>query len=133
MRTIRVHRTIPSLALALSLLATVVGCDSDGPSSPRVAALGARGALTFNCGVNCSYEGEAFNAGNGCAANVRGITRLLRPDGSELASDEWQLDPARRVNVGEAFLYDGCCFSLGDVGNMGSYRTDLSWDTVPCS
>lgn len=132
MRTYRARRVVPSLGLVVVALATLAGCDGDGPTSPRSASVASRGALSFECGVNCSYRGEALNAGNGCAANVRGITRLLRPDGSELASDEWQLDPARRVDVGEAFLYEGCCFSLAEVGGMGSYRTEFAWDNVPC-
>jgi len=106
----------------------------DGPTRPpRRAALASRGALEFSCGLNCSYEGEAFNGGDGCATRVRGITRLLRADGSELANDEWQLAPQRRIVVGEAFLYGDRCFSLNDVNNMGSDRTEVVWDAASCN
>lgn len=127
------HRLLLSAVALGTLVVPLGGCDSDSPTRPpRQAALQSRGALEFSCGLNCSYEGEAFNAGDSCATRVRGITRLLHPDGSELANDEWQLDPARRLGVGEAFLYGDCCFSLNDVNNMGSYRTELFWDAAPC-
>jgi len=117
-------------AIALPLLA----CGGDGPTNPPPRAfLASRGDLDFACGLSCSYEGEGFNAGDGCAVRVRGVTRLLRPDGTELASDEWQLAPTRRVGVGESFLYGDCCFSVADVNNMGSYRTEIFWDETSCN
>jgi hypothetical protein len=132
---IRSRRLVRTLALAgaAALATTLIGCGDDGPTGPPSrAALVSRGDLDFACGVSCSYEGEGFNGGTACAARVRGVTRLLRPDGSELASDEWQLEPARRIGVGEAFLYGDCCFSLGDVNGMGSYRTEIFWDEASC-
>ena len=128
------HRLLLLAAIFGALVVPLVGCDDDSPTRPpRRAALASRGALEFSCGLNCSYEGEAFNGGDGCATRVRGITRLLRADGSELANDEWQLAPQRRIVVGEAFLYGDCCFSLSDVNNMGSYRTELFWDDASCN
>jgi hypothetical protein len=131
----RHRRLSPVWALVVigALAVPLLGCDDGGPGGPpRRAALAARGDIDFSCGLSCSYEGEGFNGGNGCAARVRGVTRLLRPDGSELASDEWQLEPARRIGVGEAFLYGDCCFSVADVNNMGSYRTEIFWDETDC-
>lgn len=133
--TLRIRRN-PWLGIALLLgapLASVAGCDGDSPSAPpRSARLESRGAIDFSCGVNCSYEGEAVNQGVGCATRVRGITRLLRADGSELSNDDWQLAPERVIGIGEAFLYGDCCFAVTDVSGMGSYRTEAFWDDVPC-
>ena len=134
MRLLSRARRLAARALFAGILVAPLACDGDDYDSPMQphASLASRGALSFSCGVNCSYEGEAVNNGAGCADNVRGITRLLASNGSELANDEWQLAPARRINAGEAFLYGDCCFSLTDRNNMGSYRTEIFWDETTC-
>jgi hypothetical protein len=128
-------RIVPGLLGAAALALLAMGCSDDhgGPTGSSVpASIASRGQLEFACGINCSYEGEAINQGIGCARQVRGVTRLLRPDGSELDRESWSLDPGLTIRAHEAFVYEGCCFSLGDVSAMGSYETDLSWNDVPC-
>jgi hypothetical protein len=120
-------------ALVVLCVALSAGCDRRSPTATSPEAdIASRGTLDFSCGVSCSYEGEAMNMGAGCAIAVRGVTRLLRPNGSEIARDEWQLEPGRRINAQESFLYGDCCFSLTDVSEMGSYTTEIFWDSAPC-
>ena len=111
------------------VLATVA-CSSTEPS--QRAFLQADDGLEFNCGLNCSYEGEADNRGTGCAHRVRGITRLHDGAGREIARDDWSLDPARRIGPGETFLFQGCCFTIQDVNASRSSQTQISWDDIAC-
>jgi hypothetical protein len=124
------------LAVGALLVATIFagGCDDDDydpPTSPR-ASLVARGSLDFSCGLNCSYEGEAVNEGLGCAFNVRGLTRLRSATGAVIESDSWVLPPLRRIQPGEPFHYDGCCFSVASQNAMSSYETEFEWDRISC-
>ena len=96
------------------------------------ADLEARGALEFTCGVGCEFEGEFFNSGLGCARNVRGVTRLLRGDGAEIARSNWSLPVDERIGIRESERYEGCCFTPPDVALMGSYSTEISWDETDC-
>ena len=93
---------------------------------------GEKAADGATCGVGCGYEGEFFNSGLGCARNVRGITRLLRGDGTEIARDDWNLPSGQMIRVRETVIYQGCCFTPPDVALMGSYRTEISWDEADC-
>ena len=131
------HRTRAHLAAFVVGLAAVslsLGCDDDSPANtPTPANLQAIEDLDFACGVDCSFTGQAVNDGPGCAQAVRGVTSLMEPDGSDLASDEWELDPDRQINAGEVFIYEGCCFNVLDVGTMGSYSTEITWQDVSCS
>lgn len=137
MRSILGKRGVARQVVLGALLAATIlaaGCDDDDydpPASPR-ASLVARGALDFSCGLNCSYEGEAVNEGLGCAFNVRGVTRLRSATGALLESDFWVLPPLRRIQPGEPFHYDGCCFSVASRNAMSSYETEIEWDRISC-
>jgi hypothetical protein len=118
------------ILLAAVILTSTAACDSTYPA--QRAYLRAEGGLGYDCGVSCRYQGEARNSGTGCALRVRGVTRIHDGSGREIGRDEWSLDPARRVRQGETFLFEGCCFSLGQVNFARSSRTEISWDDTSC-
>ena len=125
------RRSVLGLCLA-GALGFTAGCE-DSTSGPDLDAdLEARGALEFTCGVGCEFEGEFFNSGLGCARNVRGVTRLLRGDGAEIARSNWSLPVDERIGIRESERYEGCCFTPPDVALMGSYSTEISWDETDC-
>lgn len=121
-----------SAALTIAALAGVA-CDGDSsPAPPPPALLVAHGELGFSCNIDCSFQGQATNNGAGCADTVRGITRLLDSNGDEIDSEDWDLDPARRIQPGETFLYQECCFSFTQMSAMSSYETEIFWNNLPC-
>jgi hypothetical protein len=115
----------------------VAGCGgSNTPTAPAMptANLSTQGNMTFSCSafLGCTFQGEAKNTGQGCATNVRGVSRLLDPAGAEIDRADWNLVLSRKIRPAETFLYDGCCFTSIAVAAPGSYKTQLSWDDVGC-
>lgn len=128
---------MPRLLAAIVVVVLAACGGSKSPTVPQLANANivTRGQMTFSTCSNfsgCWFQGEAVNNGPGCAANVRGVSRLLNEGGTEVGRAEWSLPPSRRINAREAFLYEGCCFSLNAVNAPGTYRTDVTWDDVRC-
>jgi hypothetical protein len=126
------------LWIATAIFAVTCGGGRSIPTAPSVppANIVREGLLQFpNCDFGfCSYQGEARNVGQGCAGNVRGVTRLFNNANEQVGVAEWRLGN-RRVRPQEAFLY-GCCgpsFPQSIVNAPGTYRTDFSWDNVACA
>jgi len=139
---------MPSRANVLVTMSIVclsaLSCGDKSPTAPRVppipsARIETSGTLTYNAcrdwvapgGWLCNFKGEAKNEGQGCAINVRGITRLFdASNDKELAKSEWSLDAGRRINPGESFLYRGEIW-VADVKEH-YYQTECFWDNVRC-
>jgi hypothetical protein len=122
------------VAFVVLLLASACGGSPTKPAPQMPAAnLVGRGNMTFTCTFgSCFFQGEGVNNGPGCAINVRGVSRLLNTAGTEVGRAEWTLAATRRIQAGESFLYDGCCYTQASVNIPGSYRTEFSWDNTGC-
>ena len=92
----------------------------------------ATGELRFpSCSAEgqCTYQGSLTNDGPDCASNVRGVTHLYGASGEEIEKQEWEI--LGRVRRGET-SYKGCCFSETAVKTYRTYRTDVSFEALPC-
>ena len=125
-----------SFPFLVALLATVCGSSRTGLTQSAVqsaaANVHATGKLSFtDCSPQggCSYQGLVTNDGPDCASNVRGVTHLFDASGKELAAQQWEI--LGRLRRGEA-AYQGCCFSQAAVDAYRSYRSDVSFDALPC-
>jgi hypothetical protein len=104
---------------------------SNATVSPA-ANVRATGNLTFaSCSSKngCNYQGLITNDGPDCASNVRGVTHLFDVSGKELEMQKWEI--LGRVRRGDT-SYTGCCFSQTAVDAHRTYRTDVSFDALPC-
>jgi hypothetical protein len=129
-----------SVAYLIALAAVVCGSSVTQPTpaaahggtqSPS-ANVHATGDLNFaNCTADggCSYEGQIVNDGPDCASNVRGVTHLFDASGKEIEAQRWEiLGRVRRGNTS----YNGCCFSQAAVNAHRTYRTDVTFEPLPC-
>lgn len=123
--------------LCVLIAAAGIACGGNTPTQPRIpeAVLVQTGTFSFPICLAglCTYQGEARNSGNGCAANVRGVTRLLAASGAQVATDDWALDTSVRIRPSELFIYRDCCIAQSVASQQGNtYRTTFSWDNVRC-
>lgn len=131
---IRISPKLYALVL-LTLIAAGCSAASDG-SSPTstiaTAQLTAEGAPVTICLEECVFEGSGANRGLGCAAAIRGTTRVFDAEGATLSRIDWRLDPGWIVRPGETFLYDGCCFDESVKERRARMETEFAWDDVNC-
>jgi hypothetical protein len=95
--------------------------------------------LTYTClgaTLQCSFTGQLQNVGDGCAANVQGISHVLDARFQEVAAIGWRVNDIVRPTTRAS--YSGCCFdyatgiALLDTGG-GTDRAEIAFTTVPCS
>jgi hypothetical protein len=123
-------------SLGTLLLLSAAVC---GPSAPLQSATAGTpsanvhptGALSFpSCTAEgCTFQGSVTNDGPDCASNVRGVTHLFDEPGKEIATQSWEI--LGRLRRGDR-TYSGCCFSQAAVDAFRSYRTDVSFEPLPC-
>ena len=107
------------------------------PQPPPAAKLEMAGRMSIE---NCVFTGETFvcdftaparNAGAGCAANIRGVTKTYRPKPFDvvLATITWNYGTMVRAN--EAFTYRGSGAIVTQEDGW-TYSTDFQFDSVAC-
>ena len=123
---------------AVALVASL-GCDLfDSPADPTpifAADLQGDGDLVvsrcFDQGsfLDCDYQGEIRNRGDGCADDVRGITRAFVDD-EEFGRSDWAI--VALVRPGEAVLYEGTGLAVPPGPEDWTYDTEVFWTDVAC-
>ena len=67
--------------------------------------------LNFDAQSGWTFEAQGENVGQGCAATVKGTARFMDASGATLQTIEFSLDPSKRVQPAETFLFQGSCLT----------------------
>lgn len=127
--------------LLIGVCLVSLACGGDTPTQPSgpppmpSARLEINGSLTYPAGCVgglCLYQGELRNNGVGCASTVRGVTRLIAPDGRVISSDDWNLDASIVVRPNEAVIYRDCCLTQDAAREANRFTTQPAWTNVRC-
>jgi hypothetical protein len=88
--------------------------------------------LNFDAQTGWTFEAQGQNVGQGCAATVKGTARFIDASGATLQTIEFSLDPGRRMQPAETFLFRGCCLTEASGRAGGTVVITFSWDNVAC-
>jgi hypothetical protein len=135
-------------ALLIAAVACVGSPTRPTPHNPPLMAPRARlvviadQVLTFPnwpCpGGECRYVFEFRNEGPDCAIKIAGTLRVFNADGTtQLAEDDWTIDPAKRVQPQEVVRVEDEPLPLNVLLGLGTesgkYSVTFTFDAVRCS
>lgn len=130
---------IARVVVAIVLSSTAAGCGEETPAEPETtvtpANIVASGPWSWErCGSTCEFRGEARNTGMGCAADIRGVTRLYDSQGDQIGGAiSWRgafLPDLVRPN--EAFVYRTNTVASSVKDATQTYQSEAFWTNVRC-
>jgi hypothetical protein len=78
-------------------------------------------------------QGQAMNAGDGCAADVSGTADLLDRNRALVTSLAWSAPPTPILRPGDRFSFEFCCLTREQAGAVANYNSNFKWVTVHCT
>ena len=134
---------MPAMRYRLPLIALflVAGCGGNSPAAPSapppipsatIQSAGNSQWITCLTIINtCTFQAEVRNAGPGCAANVRGVTRFYDAVDQVVGTFNWTTGGGT-MRRDESFVYSIPGVPLNTAQRTTTYQTVPSWDNVRC-